>query len=1141
MTDSTGTPDPDEAPQAGPGRASRPRWIPGKDQNPAPGAGRTSEPAATPPPAPGGTPTPAPGAPARPGLARAAATGGIHAAAKAAGVDKLLTDNSDGTMSGDIKDIGEKIAQGAKAGTKLGGGAGSVAGAVAGAGSALVHNRRARGIVIGLLVLGLIGAMLPVFLMMLVTNSSQASNGVAIKSADAATESGWAETDVNQMMEASSDTLAPWQVLAAIRWVRGGASTNADPANPYGIKLGDLNLRAPVGFLPLSEDDLARNDRAARALALVFNADLNAARILDTDHDLTAGTLYGTKPSGEGLYVDNDNQASVARYESMRTAYLAAIDKLPIEGVPERDEEIFTAAHQLALGDKLLSGCGVASGFGAASGTWVQPTIDADGKIGSGFGMRLHPILGIRRAHNGADLGNAVGTPIFAASAGTVSYVGHSSDAGWNIKIDHGNSVATRYLHINSRDDVLVETGDQVTVGQHIARMGNAGLSTSPHLHFEVHDHGTPVDPVKFYTSLGLDLAAAPTVTGAGDDVTATPAGASASGGPGTLSSVSSVQWHGPTTFKAKDGTAVTFNKTMFDNAVTIGTTIAALTLDGEQLSADDQQRLFKMAIMTGMQESWMGTAKNMNDGTDVGIFQERSKVGWYADETSQEANKAKLQDVGYQTTNLVAGHDVKVTAAGGNPVGYHIPGLTDQPNWRTDDLWEVIADTQRPAAQYRRQYDRWQPVADNLLAAFQGLFTGSGQGCVGGDLTVVQANILHDLGAGTAFKQDLQTATAGAGIVSLQETGAPRRSAVNEFAAQNGYTAVFSGKQSDVLLISNAVGTVVESGRVWGHGAMDGNDEREILWVTVQMSTGARLTVITTHALPSIESGGRPDGPERRWKASVKLFNLMADLAEEKAQEGMVIAAGDLNVDYARDKREQFSGFPYSVLEHRGSGEGLVSQFSAGGVKEDVGTIGGKRNIDYVYGYLAAGSPLQHTGYRIETNTNSDHNFVFASFSTGQSLDAADGTWGDIIAFATSLKGVYKYSWGGGGLDGPTNGEAGPGFDCSSFVRYVVYQGTGKRLVLPRTSRAQADWLQGKGKAIRTNSINQVKAGDLVFYASGHGSGRIYHVALAIGNGQIVEEPGRGRSVQVNKLTDRMPGDLWGVARFDPAELVGN
>lgn len=149
-------------------------------------------------------------------------------------------------------------------------------------------------------------------------------------------------------------------------------------------------------------------------------------------------------------------------------------------------------------------------------------------------------------------------------------------------------------------------------------------------------------------------------------------------------------------------------------------------------------------------------------------------------------------------------------------------------------------------------------------------------------------------------------------------------------------------------------------------------------------------------------------------------------------------------------------------------------------------------------------------------------------------------GDWSEVIQFGLSLVGKYPYAWGGGTLNGPSGGippDAGiVGFDCSSFVRYIVYQKTG--IDLSRTSRSQAAFLQSKGFVKRSNNYKDLQAGDIVFYSRGDSIQSIYHVALVVAPGEVVEEPGRHRYVQHNKLVNRMPGDIWGFARFDLNDL---
>lgn len=159
------------------------------------------------------------------------------------------------------------------------------------------------------------------------------------------------------------------------------------------------------------------------------------------------------------------------------------------------------------------------------------------------------------------------------------------------------------------------------------------------------------------------------------------------------------------------------------------------------------------------------------------------------------------------------------------------------------------------------------------------------------------------------------------------------------------------------------------------------------------------------------------------------------------------------------------------------------------------------------------------------------------AADSCTDGWDGASGDWSSTINFAVGLVGKYRYARGGGSLDGPTMGDEGwAGFDCSSFVRYVVYQTTHRKL--PRTSRAQAAFLNDKGLVHRSADLSALRAGDIVFFSHGDQVSSIYHVALVTKTGWMVEEPGRGRSVQHNEILKRMPEDIWGYARFSVSQL---
>lgn len=128
--------------------------------------------------------------------------------------------------------------------------------------------------------------------------------------------------------------------------------------------------------------------------------------------------------------------------------------------------------------------------------TFVFP---ADGKIGSPWGMRLHPILHIWRMHEGVDIGASCGSPIRAVLAGTVTEARFSSQSGNHVRIDHGvvdgKRLETDSLH---QSRYVVAVGDQVQRGQVIGYVGSTGLSTECHLHFAFYEDGTNSDPAPY-------------------------------------------------------------------------------------------------------------------------------------------------------------------------------------------------------------------------------------------------------------------------------------------------------------------------------------------------------------------------------------------------------------------------------------------------------------------------------------------------------------------------------------------------------------------------------------------------------------------------------------------------------------------
>ena len=136
----------------------------------------------------------------------------------------------------------------------------------------------------------------------------------------------------------------------------------------------------------------------------------------------------------------------------------------------------------------------------------------------SGYGMRIHPVLGGRRAHKGVDLAEPVGSPVYATADGMVSRADWFSSYGLFISLEHGGNIQTRYGHLSRLN---VAAGQTVHKGDLIGYVGTTGRSTGPHLHYEVRIAGVAVNPVP-YLQGGVMTAAAPTAAhaaiGGGED-----------------------------------------------------------------------------------------------------------------------------------------------------------------------------------------------------------------------------------------------------------------------------------------------------------------------------------------------------------------------------------------------------------------------------------------------------------------------------------------------------------------------------------------------------------------------------------------------------------------------------------------------
>lgn len=162
------------------------------------------------------------------------------------------------------------------------------------------------------------------------------------------------------------------------------------------------------------------------------------------------------------------------------------------EGVEERRRAAAAAA---------AAGVPVDAGQLSSQG-WAKP---ASGYITDGFGPRPGQPAGANLYHRGTDLGASCGSPIYAATGGTVVYAGWNGTYGNWVQIDHGEGISTGYAHIRP-GGIFVSVGDHVDAGENIASVGTTGASTGCHLHFEVRINGTAVNAVPFMNERGVSL-----------------------------------------------------------------------------------------------------------------------------------------------------------------------------------------------------------------------------------------------------------------------------------------------------------------------------------------------------------------------------------------------------------------------------------------------------------------------------------------------------------------------------------------------------------------------------------------------------------------------------------------------------------
>ena len=204
----------------------------------------------------------------------------------------------------------------------------------------------------------------------------------------------------------------------------------------------------------------------------------------DFQREIHAGDVF------EAVFEDRQN----SRGESV------GVGRLLYVSMETKDKSRALYWFQPATGDP-----GWFDGNGRSTVRSLMRTPVEGARISSTFGMRVHPVLGFMKMHKGIDFAAPVGTPIYAAGDGAVTFAAMAGTAGNRVILHHDNGWETWYLHMSAFGPGVV-VGARVHQGQQIGAIGTTGRSTGPHLHYEVHVDNEPVDPASLQMASGRSL-----------------------------------------------------------------------------------------------------------------------------------------------------------------------------------------------------------------------------------------------------------------------------------------------------------------------------------------------------------------------------------------------------------------------------------------------------------------------------------------------------------------------------------------------------------------------------------------------------------------------------------------------------------
>lgn len=282
-------------------------------------------------------------------------------------------------------------------------------------------------------------------------------------------------------VERTREQAKDWVVEAYVRGGTGESGIAFAASAVADISVGVAYLEILTGVTGDAADAF---QRSVDAEAIEEQKVLDAEAVLDQQ---AARLVRATAEFEDTLVTLDEERAVLAARAAQQNARLAAIN----DEIAHFENEITALERE----ESSIRAAIVAASTPATSapGVLIRPV---PGAVSSGFGPRVHPIHGTVKMHNGVDMNAGQGQPIKAAGAGTVILSGVKGGYGNTIMIDHGGGMVTLYAH---QSQLGASVGEQVSRGQVIGWVGSTGLSTAPHLHFEVRINGAPRNPVDYW------------------------------------------------------------------------------------------------------------------------------------------------------------------------------------------------------------------------------------------------------------------------------------------------------------------------------------------------------------------------------------------------------------------------------------------------------------------------------------------------------------------------------------------------------------------------------------------------------------------------------------------------------------------